>query len=312
MSDRKVEALVERARAGVACRVVVDPVGSEVVSGDRDFDQKVGRVLSEAGVEVHYYRMLAVNAVGRLLGRTHQKLVIIDGRIAYTGGFGFWEAWDGDGLSPEQWRDASVRVEGPCACEMRLAFSRYWQESGGGLLPPSCFPDLEHEGGAKACFVESLGTLGIYEYQPSMIHAKTMLVDDWLAVVGSTNLDSLSLNKLGEGSLVMNDARFVRELGQCWADESPRRSSPSGSLRRGRGCACPMSSGHTAPRGRTIFPRSWVRRPGRRWARTSPGCSRGSNTVGLRNRLSSKGRSCGTCFKSHWCCAVLYRRGGDA
>ncbi|MFY2558585.1 phospholipase D-like domain-containing protein [Corallococcus terminator] len=296
VSDRIVEALVERAREGVACRVVVDPVGSEVVSGDRDFDQKVGRVLSEAGVEVHYYRMLAANAVGRLLGRTHQKLVIIDGRIAYTGGFGIWDAWDGDGLSPEQWRDASVRVEGPCACEMQLSFSRYWQESGGGLLPPSCFPELEQEGRAKACFVESSGKLGItdaermvrmviaaarerlwianayfsppdeilkqleekcrqgveirilgpgpihdvkffrasqrstyerlleagvrvYEYQPSMIHAKTMLVDDWLAVVGSSNLDSLSLNKMGEGSLVMNDARFVRELGRCWAKD---------------------------------------------------------------------------------------------
>jgi cardiolipin synthase len=59
----------------------------------------------------------------------------------------------------------------------------------------------------------------IYEYQPSMMHAKTLLVDDWLAVVGSTNLDVLSLNKLGEGSLVMNDPEFVRKLERCWAKD---------------------------------------------------------------------------------------------
>ncbi|NTX11778.1 cardiolipin synthase B [Myxococcus sp. CA056] len=296
VSDRIIEALVERSGAGVACRVVVDPVGSEELSGDKDFDQKVEKVLCEAGVEVHYYRLLAGKVMGRLLGRTHQKLVIIDGRIAYTGGFGFWKVWEGNGQSPEEWRDTSVRVEGPAAREMQLSFSRYWQESGGGLLPPSTFPEPALVGDSEACFVESSGKLGItdaermvrmviaaarerlwianayfsppneileqleekcrqgvelrilgpgpihdvkvirasqrstyerlldagariYEYQPSMMHAKTMLVDDWLAVVGSTNMDSLSLNKLGEGSLVINDAEFVRKMERCWAKD---------------------------------------------------------------------------------------------
>ncbi|MCE9673192.1 phospholipase D-like domain-containing protein [Myxococcus stipitatus] len=294
VSDRIVEALVERARAGVACRVVVDPVGSEELQGDKDFDQQVEQVLRDAGVEVHYYRLLAGKVLGRLLGRSHQKLVIVDGRVAYTGGFGFWKVWEGDGRSPEAWRDTSVRVEGPATRQMQLSFSRYWQESGGGLLPVSAFPEVESRGPAAAGFVESSGKLGItdaermvrmviaaarerlwianayfsppneileqleekcrqgvevrvlgpgpvhdvkvirasqrstyerllaagvriYEYQPSMMHAKTMLVDDWLAVVGSTNLDSLSLNKLGEGSLVLHDAEFVRELERGWA-----------------------------------------------------------------------------------------------
>jgi cardiolipin synthase len=56
----------------------------------------------------------------------------------------------------------------------------------------------------------------IWEYQPSMMHAKTLLVDDWLSVVGSTNLDALSLNKLAEGSLVLADEEFARKLERCW------------------------------------------------------------------------------------------------
>ena len=299
VSDRIVEALVERARAGVQCRVVVDPVGSEEVRGNKDFDLHVEKVLTEAGVEVHYYRLLAGKVVGRLLGRTHNKIVVVDGRIGYTGGFGIWKVWEGDGLKPEEWRDTNVRVEGPEVRRMQLSFSRHWQESGGGLLPPSAFPEVEDQetdGPASAGFVDSAGKLGvtdaermvrlviaaarerlwianayftppnaileqleeklrqgveirilgpgpvhdvpiirasqrstyerllaagarIYEYQPSMMHAKTILVDDWLAVVGSTNLDVLSLNKLGEGSLVIHDPEFVRKMERCWAKD---------------------------------------------------------------------------------------------
>ncbi len=299
LSDRFVEALQERTRAGVRCRVVVDPVGSEEVSGDRDFDQKVERRLVEGGVEVHYYRPLAGKILGRLLGRNHQKLVIVDGRIGYTGGFGIWKVWEGEGLEPEHWRDTHVRVEGSSVQRMQLAFSRAWQESGGSLLRPEDFPEPVPAGSMRAGFVDSIGKLGmtdaermvrvviaaarkrlwianayftppnaileqlvhkahegvdvrvlgpgplhdvpivrasqrstyekllrvgirIWEYQPSMMHAKTILVDDWLTVVGSTNLDSLSLNKLGEGSLVLADAGVARKLERCWAVDLER------------------------------------------------------------------------------------------
>jgi cardiolipin synthase A/B len=293
LSDRFVEALAERVRAGVSCRVLVDPIGSEEVSGDKDFDQKIERRLVEAGVEVHYYRPLAGKVLGRLLGRNHQKLCIVDGRIGYTGGFGIWKVWEGDGRAKENWRDTHVRVEGPAVCRMQLAFSRSWQESGGSLLHLRDLPGPCHVGPVRGGFVDSIGKLGItdaermvrvviaaarkrlwianayftppnsvleqlvhkahegvdirvlapgpvhdvpivrasqrstyekllnagvriWEYQPSMMHAKTLLVDDWLSVVGSTNLDALSLNKLGEGSLVLADSEFAAKLERCW------------------------------------------------------------------------------------------------
>jgi cardiolipin synthase len=292
-SDRIVEALCERVRAGVHCRVVVDPVGSQEVRGEHDFNPKVEQRLRDAGVEVHYFRPLSGRWFGRLFGRTHHKLVILDGKVGFTGGFGIWKSWQGQGDSPEEWRDTNVRVEGPSVHWMQLAFARTWQECGGALLPESCFPELEPEGDASACFVESTGGSGLsdaermlrmvfatarrrlwianayftppnaileqllekrkqgvdvrvlaagpvhdwrivrasqratyermlkggvrlWEYQPSMLHSKTVLVDDWLSVVGSVNLDALSFHRMREGSLVAADRRLAAKLDTCF------------------------------------------------------------------------------------------------
>jgi cardiolipin synthase len=60
------------------------------------------------------------------------------------------------------------------------------------------------------------GGAQVWEYQPSMMHAKTMLVDDRLVVVGSINLDFLSMEWLEEGCLVVDDPRFAAELERRW------------------------------------------------------------------------------------------------
>jgi cardiolipin synthase A/B len=60
------------------------------------------------------------------------------------------------------------------------------------------------------------GGVRLWEYQPSMLHSKTVLVDDWLSVVGSTNLDALSLHRMREGSLVVADRRLAAKLERCW------------------------------------------------------------------------------------------------
>jgi cardiolipin synthase len=57
----------------------------------------------------------------------------------------------------------------------------------------------------------------IWEYQPSMMHAKTMLVDDEIVLVGSINFDPLSLNKLEEVALVAEDRGLAAELADAFA-----------------------------------------------------------------------------------------------
>jgi cardiolipin synthase len=69
-----------------------------------------------------------------------------------------------------------------------------------------------------------LGRAGmtVYEYQPSMMHSKTMLVDDRLVVVGSINMDFLSMDLLEEGCLVVDDRTFAAELERRWHGDVAR------------------------------------------------------------------------------------------
>lgn len=63
------------------------------------------------------------------------------------------------------------------------------------------------------------GGVRVFEYQPSLLHSKTMLVDDHLGVVGSINLDRLSLDAMEEGSLVMSDPKVAAQLAGDFEDD---------------------------------------------------------------------------------------------
>ena len=69
------------------------------------------------------------------MARNHRKLVIVDGKVAITGGFGVRDDWLGDGLHDGGWRDSNVRFAGPAVAEAQQAFAENWQEAGGQLLP---------------------------------------------------------------------------------------------------------------------------------------------------------------------------------
>jgi cardiolipin synthase len=62
----------------------------------------------------------------------------------------------------------------------------------------------------------------VWEFQPTMMHAKTMVVDSSLVVIGSVNLDPLSLNKLEEGALVAEDPALAAELVRLFEEDVAR------------------------------------------------------------------------------------------
>lgn len=136
-----VEALAERARAGVAVNVLVDWVGGlkmEAGSVDR---------LRGAGVRFHWFHPLHWYTVDRMNNRTHRKLLVVDGRIGCTGGVGIADEWLGNGDRPDRWRDMHFCIEGPAVAQMQAVFEDNWiTTTGEVLLGERYFPALPPAG----------------------------------------------------------------------------------------------------------------------------------------------------------------------
>ncbi|OOW69919.1 cardiolipin synthase B [Xanthomonas axonopodis pv. martyniicola] len=122
------DALSERARAGVDVRVTIDWGGS------LKMDHALVDTMTEAGVEVHRYRPLAWYNLHRINNRTHRKLLVIDGRIGFTGGVGVADQWMGDAQDPDHWRDTHYRIEGPVVAQVQTAFNDNWIKTTGRVV----------------------------------------------------------------------------------------------------------------------------------------------------------------------------------
>ena len=139
------EALSERARAGIPVNVTVDWVGSARM------DRSLLEEMQEAGVDVRRYRPLRWYNFRRLNYRTHRKLLVVDGRIGFTGGVGIADVWQGNAEDPDHWRETHFRVEGPVVAQFQAAFNDNWIKSTGELLNGTTyFPALTPAGGLDA------------------------------------------------------------------------------------------------------------------------------------------------------------------
>ena len=138
------DALAERARAGVKVNVLLDWVGSAKMEESNIAELKA------AGVEVLKYHPPHWSHLGRLNNRTHRKLLVVDGRIGFTGGVGIAAQWTGNAQDPGHWRDTHFRVEGPVVAQMQSVFMDNWIKSTGRVLHgPEYFPQLAPVAGAE-------------------------------------------------------------------------------------------------------------------------------------------------------------------
>ena len=138
-------ALSDRARAGVKTHVLLDWVGSGKM------DSALLDQMEQAGIEIVRYRPLRWYNVDRLNNRTHRKLLIVDGRIGFTGGIGVADHWLGRAQDKDHWRDSHFRVEGPVVAQLQGAFMDNWIESRAEVLDgPDYFPLLEPAGTQNA------------------------------------------------------------------------------------------------------------------------------------------------------------------
>ena len=139
------QALEERARAGVKVKVLIDWAGS-IKMEDALLQQ-----MKDAGVEVHQYRPLKWYNLGRLNNRTHRKLLVVDGKVGFTGGVGIADLWMGHAQDADHWRDLHFRIEGPVVAQVQAAFNDNWIKTTGVVLNgEDYFPPLERAGDMDA------------------------------------------------------------------------------------------------------------------------------------------------------------------
>ena len=141
-------ALAERARAGVKVHLLFDALGSGRI------DDKSVEEMKAAGVQVEKYNPWRWNTLATINNRTHRKIMVVDGRIGYTGGVGIADEWRGNAEDPQHWRDTHFRLEGPAVAHMQAAFMENWIEVTGQVLHgKEYFPALAEAGGEMAQFI---------------------------------------------------------------------------------------------------------------------------------------------------------------
>lgn len=143
-------ALSERARAGVAVHVLLDWLGSTRMEED------LLEQMEHAGVQVRKYHPVRWYTLDRINHRTHRKLLIVDGRIGFTGGVGIGDEWTGNAQDADHWRDNHYRVEGPVVAQMQAAFLDNWMKTSAEVLHGEAyFPELPTTGTMTAQMFKS-------------------------------------------------------------------------------------------------------------------------------------------------------------
>jgi cardiolipin synthase A/B len=132
------DALKDRARAGVEVRLLLDGFGG-IKTTKRYRDE-----LKEAGVIIGRFRPFALRNLVRFYKRTHRRAIVIDGRIGFTGGAAISKKWKGNVNNKHEWRDSMTQVTGPMVAGIQSAFATDWVYCTGEVLAgPRFFPPLE-------------------------------------------------------------------------------------------------------------------------------------------------------------------------
>src|SRR5688572_15078433 len=134
-SDQVIGALIERAKAGVQVRIMLDGMGG-LKAPEEDMDR-----LRAAGGKVETFRAARLGKLSRFHKRNHRRSIVIDGNVAFTGGMAVGDKWLGNASTEEEWRDSMVMVTGPMAATVQSAFVDNWAHIAGEMLVgPEFFP----------------------------------------------------------------------------------------------------------------------------------------------------------------------------
>ena len=283
MAEAFTRAFEDAARRGVRVNLVIDAVGGSAIP-----DEHVQR-LRAAGCRLATFNTPSWYSVEEINYRTHRKILVVDGRVAFTGGVGIDDQWKGNAQDKEHWRDTMVQAVGSVARLMEGGFYENFAEAGGEVTPEldDVQPVSDEEGAAfvvrsspsggasdlKRVYLLALGSarqsieittpyfvtdessrwafqdaikrgvrirllvegditdampvkyasrkhyeqlmqlgIEIYEYQPTMMHTKTFVVDGVWSMFGSANFDNRSLELNDELNVAVSNRDLAARL----------------------------------------------------------------------------------------------------
>lgn len=213
------DALAERARAGVAVRVLYDWLGCKGTS--RRYWQR----LRDAGVEARAFQPPALLQPLANLVRDHRKGLVVDGRLAIVGGHCIGDEWMGDaaaGIPP--WRDTALEVEGPAAARLDRAFARMWARAGDPPATPAASgPDVA-AGEARVAVLESEPRLErayrCFEWMVTAARSRCWITDAYFVapprireVLGDAARDGVDVRLLVPGDSDLPHVRNLTRIG---------------------------------------------------------------------------------------------------
>src|SRR5690606_31688401 len=117
------ESLSERARHGVQVRVLLDGVGASTM------DDSLIDLMRSAGVIIEFFRPLNWYNLDRMNNRTHRKILVVDGKVGFTGGVGIGDEWLGNAQDSDHWRDSHFEIRGPVVAQLQGGFADHWVQA---------------------------------------------------------------------------------------------------------------------------------------------------------------------------------------
>lgn len=155
VSQRLVDALMERAQHGVKVKMVVDALGS--FANTKEYFEPV----IKAGGQINWYHPLRWYNWDRANNRTHREIIVIDGKKAFLGGAGFADHWLNGKGGKKRWRDTMVLLDGPAVSAVQGTFVENWLEASGEVITGTdYFPILQGEGRSPAMVINSSASAG--------------------------------------------------------------------------------------------------------------------------------------------------------
>ncbi|RAS34414.1 cardiolipin synthase [Paraburkholderia bryophila] len=225
IGEQIAHALADKAREGVAVHVLLDWVGSSKM------DKRYLDLLRDGGAEVIQYHKPHWTGLGRMNDRTHRKLLVIDGRIGFTGGVGIAPEWTGHAQDEKHWRDTHFRVAGPVVGHMQAVFMDNWVKASGKVLHgEDYFPEVEDVGEGLAHMFSSSPSGGSDDMQLMYLMAITAATHSIHLASAYFVPDKLTINAIVEAAKrgvkvqiitpgKRIDTHTVREASRaCWGD----------------------------------------------------------------------------------------------